>query len=33
MANQRWPNAYFSELGLYSLREAHTRFVQSIGTY
>jgi RNA-directed DNA polymerase len=31
--NQRWPNAYFSELGLYSLREAHTRFVQSIGTY
>lgn len=30
---QRWPNAYFSELGLYSLREAHTRFVRSIGTY
>jgi len=29
----RWPNAYFSELGLFSLREAHTRFVQSIGTY
>jgi RNA-directed DNA polymerase len=31
--NQRWPNTYFSELGLYSLREAHTRFVRSIGTY
>jgi len=30
---RRWPNAYFSELGLFSLREAHTRFVQSIGTY
>jgi len=30
---QRWPNAYFSERGLYSLREAHTRFVQTIGTY
>jgi RNA-directed DNA polymerase len=29
----RWPNHYFSELGLFSLREAHTRFVQSIGTY
>jgi RNA-directed DNA polymerase len=30
---QRWPNAYFSERGLYSLREAHTRFVHSTGTY
>jgi RNA-directed DNA polymerase len=30
---RRWPDAYFSELGLYSLREAHTRFVQSTGTY
>lgn len=30
---ERWPNRYFSELGLYSLREAHTRFVQSISTY
>jgi RNA-directed DNA polymerase len=30
---QRWPNTYFSERGLYSLREAHTRFVQSTGTY
>lgn len=30
---KRWPNAYFSELGLYSLREAHTRLVQSMGTY
>lgn len=26
---QRWPNAFFVEYGLYSLREAHTRFVQS----
>lgn len=30
---QRWPNCYFSELGLYSLEQAHARFVQSIGTY
>ncbi len=30
---QRWPNAYFSDCGLYNLREAHTRFVQSTGTY
>ena len=30
---QRWPNAYFSERGLYNLREAHTRFVQSTGNY
>jgi RNA-directed DNA polymerase len=29
---RRWPNHYFSELGLFSLREAHTRFVQSTGT-
>ena len=27
--NQRWPNAYFSELGLWSLREAHFQFAQS----
>jgi len=26
---QRWPNAYFADHGLYSLREAHARFVQS----
>ena len=29
----RWPNAYFSEIGLFSLREAHAQFVQSTGTY
>jgi hypothetical protein len=33
MATQRWPNAYFSALGLFSLREAHAQFVQSTGTY
>ena len=27
--NQRWPNAYFTKAGLYSLREAHFRFAQS----
>jgi RNA-directed DNA polymerase len=27
--NHRWPNAYFADLGLYSLREAHFRFAQS----
>jgi RNA-directed DNA polymerase len=27
---QRWPNAYFAQAGLYSLREAHFRFAQSI---
>ena len=27
--NQRWPNAYFEELGFWSLREAHFRFAQS----
>ena len=27
--NHRWPNAYFEDLGLYSLNEAHIRFVQS----
>ena len=27
--NQRWPNAYFAERGLLSLKEAHLRFVQS----
>lgn len=26
---QRWPNAFFAKHGLYSLREAHNRFVQS----
>ena len=28
--NQRWPNAYFAKAGLYSLREAHLRFDQSV---
>jgi RNA-directed DNA polymerase len=28
---QRWPNAYFTAAGLYSLREAHLRFAQSLG--
>jgi RNA-directed DNA polymerase len=27
---QRWPNDYFAKMGLYSLREAHFRFAQSI---
>jgi RNA-directed DNA polymerase len=27
--HQRWPNAFFDELGLYSLRAAHACFVQS----
>lgn len=32
--NQRWPNAYFARAGLYSLREAHIRFANSLpGTY
>jgi RNA-directed DNA polymerase len=26
----RWPNAYFTGLGLRSLRDAHTRYVQSL---
>jgi len=31
---QRWPNAYFAQAGLYSLREAHFRFDQSVaGNY
>jgi hypothetical protein len=30
--NQRWPNAYFSELGLYSLVQAHARFVHQSDT-
>ena len=31
---QRWPNDYFTKLGLYSLREAHFRFAQSVtGNY
>ena len=30
---QRWPNVFFFELGLFSLREAHTRFVQSTQGY
>ena len=29
----RWPNSYFTDLGLYSLSEAHVRFVQSTRTY
>lgn len=30
----RWPNAYFTKIGLYSLREAHFRLDQSLaGTY
>jgi len=28
-ATQRWPNAFFTDLGLFSLREAHFRFAQS----
>jgi RNA-directed DNA polymerase len=32
--NHRWPNDYFTKLGLYSLREAHFRFAQSVkGNY
>ena len=27
---QRWPNSYFARVGLYSLREAHFRFAQSV---
>ena len=27
---RRWPNAYFTDLGLRSLRNAHTRYVQSL---
>ena len=31
---QRWPNDYFAKVGLYSLREAHFRFDQSVnGSY
>lgn len=31
---QRWPNAYFAKVGLWSLREAHNRFGQSLaGNY
>ena len=31
---QRWPNAYFTKMGLWSLREAHNRFAQSLeGNY
>ncbi len=30
----KWPNAYFTDHGFRSLREAHTRFVQSLaGNY
>jgi RNA-directed DNA polymerase len=29
----RWPNAYFTELGLSSLNLTHVRFVQSLGHY
>jgi RNA-directed DNA polymerase len=28
--NQRWPNAYFAECGLYSLEAAHVRLNQSL---
>lgn len=28
--NHRWPNAYFTELGYKSLRDAHTQYVQSL---
>ena len=31
--NQRWPNAFFAAHGFISLNDAHSRFVQSIGTY
>lgn len=32
--NERWPNVYFTKLGLYSLREAHFRFDESLrGNY
>lgn len=31
--NHRWPNAYFIEQGFRSLTDAHTRFVQTLGTY
>jgi RNA-directed DNA polymerase len=30
---KRWPNAYFSELGLYSLVQAHAQFVQTTEGY
>jgi len=30
MANDRWLNASFAKAGLYSLREAHFRFDQSV---
>lgn len=32
-ANQRWPNKYFHEQGLYSLSAAHARFVQTTRSY
>lgn len=28
--NHRWPNSYFAKAGLYSLRQAHFRFAQSV---
>jgi RNA-directed DNA polymerase len=31
--NQRWPNAFFTERGYLSLKDAHVRFGQSTGTY
>lgn len=31
--NQRWPNAFFTERGYLSLKDAHARFGQSTGTY
>jgi len=33
-SHHRWPNDYFAKQGLYSLREAHFRFAQSVtGNY
>lgn len=31
--NHRWPNAFFTERGYLSLKDAHARFGQSTGTY
>lgn len=30
-SQHRWPNAFFADLGFWSLREAHFRFAQSPG--
>jgi RNA-directed DNA polymerase len=32
-STRRWPNAYFTDRGYHSLETAHSRFVQSMGTY